>query len=203
LVIWEVLSGVHEMKICFVLLFFYMVLITSGVSAETITMENANQDVNETVQKEWIGTTNNATLAAFNIIDYYPTTAPQLTIGESQEFHVSTNQECNIKWYFNDQLLQTNSSVLSANFTIDATTSSQYTVYNVKANASNSNGIYYIIWEFDVSSKTLHSGQTWELKDGYNLTLAGIDGNEIWMVESDSGGGGSGGGGGIPIIQWN
>ena len=160
-----------------------MVLITSGVSAETITMENADQDVNGTVQKEWIGATNNAALAAFNIIDYYPTTAPRLTIGESQEFHVSTNQECNIEWYFNDQLLQTNFSVLSANFTLDANTSSQYTLYNVKANASNSNGTYHIIWEFGVSSKTLHLGQTWELKDGYNLTLVevGASGNKALL----------------------
>lgn len=119
------------MKICFVLLFICMMLITSGVSAKTITMEDAGQDVSETVQKEWIGATNNATLATFNIIDFYPTISPQLTIGDSQEFHVSTNQECNIEWYFNDQLLQTNYSVLSANFTLDATTSSQYTLYNL------------------------------------------------------------------------
>lgn len=164
-----------KFKIYFVLIFVCMVLTISGVSAETIIMENAGQDVNETVQKEWIGATNNAILSAFNIIDYYPTTTPQLTVGESQEFHVSTNQECNIEWYFNDQLLQTNSSVSSANFTIDATTSSHYTLYNVKANASNSNGTYHIIWTFDVSSKTLHFDQTWELKDGYNLTLVVVD----------------------------
>ncbi len=120
----------------------------AGVYNVTAVAENANG----TAQKEWTWTVSNISLS---IDSFNPSSPIGSTVGDSQEFNITTNQDAIVKWYINNSLVQTNSS---ASFASYVNKTAPVGSYNVTAVASNVNGTPQKTWTWDVRSKTYYTG---------------------------------------------
>ncbi len=126
---------------------YYNSSVHVGVYNLTVFLENANGNAST----EWTLTVTNESLN----ITGNPTSPVDSIEGVSQEFNVTTNQDCEIKWYINGGLVQTNTSVSTASY---VNTTSSVGSYNVTAVASNVNGTPQKTWTWDVRSKTYYTG---------------------------------------------
>jgi S-layer protein (TIGR01567 family) len=172
---------------------------TSDISIGTHTIYFSVQD-DEGAWSEIVLDNITVTEAPLSIIDFEPINNSSISIGDSQEFYIKTNENCTIDWYLNNVLIQTNSNISSAYFTFDFSTinsigssggssggsssssSESYfsypispTTYAIKAIASNQTETDQKEWICSVSKKVMHPEETWELNDGYALTVALID----------------------------
>ncbi|MDR6223499.1 S-layer protein domain-containing protein [Methanococcoides alaskense] len=168
---------------------------TSDISIGTHTIYFSVQD-DEGAWSEIVLDNITVTEAPLSIIDFEPINNSSISIGGSQEFYIKTNENCTIDWYLNNVLIQTNSNISSAYFTFNFSTinsigssggsssssSESYfsypispTTYAIKAIASNQTETDQKEWICSVSKKVMHPEETWELNDGYALTVALID----------------------------
>ncbi len=150
---------------------YYNSSVYVGVYNLTVFVENANGNDST----KWIFTVTNETLS---ITGSNPTSPVDSIEGVSQEFNVTTNQDCEIKWYINGGLVQTNTSVSTASY---VNTTSSVGSYNVTAVASNVNGTLQQPWTWDVRSKTYYTGdRIWDALTSPSLIYT-------WTAKSYSG----------------
>lgn len=102
------------------------------------------ENLNGTVQKEWIWTVSNVSLS---IDGFNPSSPIGSTVGGSQEFNITTNQDAIVKWYIDNSLVQTNSSASSASY---VNNTAPVGSYNITAVASNVNGTPQNEWTWNV-----------------------------------------------------
>jgi len=116
-------------------------------------------------------------LTDLSIIYFEPAGDCKISIGDSQEFSVQTNEECTVEWYLDNILVQSDANVTNSRFIFDSFSdnSSFPAQYRIKAVAFNATGTDEKEWKCYVTRKVLRTGQTLELKDGYELTLSLID----------------------------
>jgi len=120
-----------------------------GTHNLTVFAENANG----TDQEKWTWTVTNV---ALSIDDYGPDDSNiETTVGDSQTFNITTNQDATTIWYINGDYVETDSSTKFASY-VDTTAS--VGSYNVTAIASNANGTKQQTWSWDVRSKTYLTG---------------------------------------------
>ncbi|MEA1984486.1 MAG: S-layer protein domain-containing protein [Euryarchaeota archaeon] len=132
-----------------------------GVYNLTVLADNANG----TNQYVW---TWNVTNVSLSITGSNPSSDPETIASDSQEFNVTTNQDCTVNWYLNGTPVQPNSTMSSV-FSYTNTTASVGS-YNVTAVASNVNGTVQNEWTWDVHSNTYYSGnRIWDANEDMSL----------------------------------
>lgn len=142
-----------------------------GTHNLTVLVENANG----VDQKQWDWTVSNASLS---ITGSNPGSDPETTVDTTQLFNVTTNQACDVQWLVNGTVVQTNSSVTTADLSIFKSTAASY---NVTVVATNVNGVEQKTWIWDVRSKTYFSGdRIWDADAGQSTTYT-------WDAKSFSG----------------
>ena len=83
------------------------------------------------------------------ITSFSPPSPTNDIAGASREFNITLDQEVNLIWYINDNLVQSNDSITIASYT---NTSAAQGVWNVSAKASNVNGNIMYTWTWNVTS---------------------------------------------------
>jgi len=97
------------------------------------------------VRSESITVTVNNTL--LSIISSSPVSDPTTTVGAGQTFNISINRTANVTWFINGSVKQTNSSVISSNYT---NVTAGQGVWNVTALASDGIDTASRIWTWTV-----------------------------------------------------
>jgi len=133
------------------------------------------QNANGTDQEKWDWTVTDIPLS---ITDSKPTSDPETTVDVPQIFNITVNKVCDINWYIDSSLVQTNSSSADAEFTkSDASVGN----YNVTVTATNSTDNVSKSWTWDVRSKTYFSGdRIWDENAGQSTDYE-------WNAKSFSG----------------
>ncbi len=121
-----------------------------GVASETITV-----------------TVNNTPLS---IISSSPVSDPTTTVGVAQAFSIALNRTANVTWYINGSTVQTNSSIVSANY-INSTAG--VGVYNITATASDGLESASRIWNWTVISQPTYNVSGYVF-DNYGSGLGGV-----------------------------
>lgn len=118
-----------------------------------------------------------AGLPNLSIIYFEPAGDCKISITDSQEFIVQTNEECTVEWFLDNILVQSDPNVTSSCFVFDSFSgnSSFPAQHRIKAVAFNATMTDEKEWICSVTRKVLHTGQAIQLKDGYELTLSLID----------------------------
>ncbi len=96
-------------------------------------------------------TVNNTPLS---IISSSPVSDPTTTVGASQTFGITLNRTANVSWYINGSTVQTNSSVISANYT---NSTAGVGAYNITATASDGLESTSRIWNWTVISQPVYN----------------------------------------------
>ncbi|WP_340818411.1 S-layer protein domain-containing protein [Methanolobus sp. WCC4] len=141
-----------------------------GIHNLKVTAKNENGYAEK--QWTWIVTEH-----PFEFINIEPAGDCSVIIGGTTDFNVNMPYNCTIEWYLDNNLVQTDNNVTSSNYTFDSLINniSSRSSHSIKAVASNGNETCQKEWHCSVYLITLRSGLTWELKDGYSLTLSSVD----------------------------
>ncbi|MCD4808028.1 MAG: PKD domain-containing protein, partial [Methanococcoides sp.] len=104
---------------------------------------------------------------SLSITDSNPSSDPESLVNVLQMFDATTNQDATFRWYLNDDLKQTDSSVSFSNYNITPTSTG---TYDVRVNVSNVNGDVSEEWTWEVHPVTFFSGdRIWDVNAGQSL----------------------------------
>jgi hypothetical protein len=114
-----------------------------------------------------IVTVNNTPLS---IISSSPVSDPTTTVGVAQAFSIALNRTANVTWYINGSTVQTNSSIVSADYT---NSTAGVGVYNVTAIASDGLESASGIWNWTIISQPTYNVSGYVF-DNYGPGLGGV-----------------------------
>ena len=120
---------------------------SAGLGVWNVTATAANS--NGVVSQVWIWNVTAAPSGAPNITSFAPSSPVNDIVGVTRIFNITVNQTVNVTWYINGTQAQTNISVTDASYT---NTSAVLGVWNISANAANSNGVVSQAWIWNVTA---------------------------------------------------